>query len=337
MSSRYTPVSDLFNIYAANSKSFSDYSGGSLPYVSNGFYNNGVLGYVDPYPSDRIFKGGTIPVSAFCEAIVQKEDYLPRGNGGSGLIVLEPKTKMDYLQLSEYAAIINCALRWKYSYGRMVTKGRFLKESLPAVYISSIVIPNVNDIIANISNDYSPAASGAESSREIIINGIQGSSIANMMMRVPITELFELQHGDFHSIDALSAGPYPTVSRVDRNNGVVGLFEAPDGAVIYEPPSITVSTVSGDVFVQLEKFIATDNVVICTPKMVMEKETIFFAAVSLSLEKWRWSYGRQCYKNRFSKTEIFMPMRDGSIDEPAIKEFIAEQWGWGYIERFLRG
>ena len=320
MSENYIPVIDLFNIYTANSKSIVEYSSGCIPFVSNGFYNNGVLGYVDPYPSDRVFKGGTISVSAFCEAVVQKEDYLPRGNGGSGLIVLEPKANMDYLRLNGYAAIINNALKWKYSYGRMVTKGRFSKESIPNTDFSCIIPPNVNDIIASI-----------EKKQKIL-----KCEIASPLCRIPITDIFDLQHGSFHSIEALSIGSLPTVSRIDSNNGVVGLYDAPDDAEVFKSLTITVSTVSGDTFVQLENFIATDNVVICKPKIKLKTETVFFIALSLNLEKWRWSYGRQCYKNKFAKTEIYLPMQNGCIDELAIKKFITRQWGWNYIKQFSK-
>lgn len=322
-------ITDIFEIHTAKSKSIDDYSIGEIPFVSNGTYNNGVIGYVEPFPTDKVFKKGTISVSAFCDAIVHYSTYLPRGNGGSGLIVLEPKCFLTDKQLLTYAATINSSLKWKYSYGRMVTKKRLEKEKIPVYDTSKLYFPNVSNYIDKIK---------PVSKKQIEMN----------FVRIPIGDLFTLEHGDFHSIKDLSIGDIPTVSRINKNNGVVGLYEIPNGAKIYKPLLLTVSTVTGDAFVQLHKFIATDNVVICTPIFKMRITTLFFIAMSLNLEKWRWSYGRQCYKTKFSKTKIFVPIKDNInmqniydmpvkniLNEDIIEEFITQQWGWDYIYSFI--
>lgn len=180
------------------------------------------------------------------------------------------------------------------------------------------------------------------------IRPVSKKQIEMNFVRIPIVDLFTLEHGDFHSIKNLSFGNMPTVSRINKNNGIVGLYEIPDGAKIYEPLLLTVSTVTGDAFVQLHKFIATDNVVICNPIFEMRITTLFFIAMSLNLEKWRWSYGRQCYKTKFSKTSIFIPIKNNVdtkdisnmavkkvIDEDVIEKFVSQQWGWDYVYSFI--
>lgn len=322
-------IIDIFEIHTAKSKSIDDYSIGDIPFVSNGSYNNGVIGYVEPFPNDKLFKKGTISVSAFCDAIVHYSTYLPRGNGGSGLIILEPKQLLTNEQLLTYAAIINSSLKWKYSYGRMVTKKRFEQEMIPIYDTYNLYFPNIESYIKEIKP-------------------VSKKQIQMDFVRIPIIKLFTLEHGDFHSIKDLALGDMPTVSRIDSNNGIVGLYEVPNGANIYKPLLLTVSTVTGDAFVQLHNFIATDNVVICTPIFEMRITTLFFIALSLNLEKWRWCYGRQCYKTKFSKTSIFMPLKNNIIhsnisniptkdiiDEDKIEEFITQQWGWDYIYSFI--
>ena len=123
-----------------------------------------------------------------------------------------------------------------------------------------------------------------------------------------ILDLFNIKRGDFHSIADLYPGNIPTVSRVTDNNGIVGYYEPPDGAEIYRRGLITVSTVGGDAFLQLDDFIATDNVIVCNPKQELKITTMYFITLMLNYQKWRYSYGRQCYKEKFSQVSIFVPV-----------------------------
>lgn len=136
--------------------------------------------------------------------------------------------------------------------------------------------------------------------------------------KFPVTEFFTLKRGSFHSITNLDPGKYPTISRVTTDNGLVGFYDQPPGAQIWEPSTITVSTVGGDAFVQPVPFMATDNVVMCKPNDSYKDLTlpeIFFMQMMIDQVKWRYSYGRQCYQSKFAKTEIALPvLSDGEID-----------------------
>ena len=125
------PIENIFRIKNAKSKSIELYDNGPYPFVSNGFYNKGIVKYVTPYETDRIFKGGCISLSAFCEAIVQDKPFIARGNGGSGLSILEPLFNMDIAALNSYAAYINKYVAWRFSYGRMVSIERIAKITVP--------------------------------------------------------------------------------------------------------------------------------------------------------------------------------------------------------------
>ena len=81
-----------------------------------------------------------------------------------------------------------------------------------------------------------------------------------------ITDLFSLDRGHFHSIAALEAGKHPTISRVSVDNGCVGFYDIPENASMWKARTITVSSVTGDSFIQPTSFIATDNVVLCILK-----------------------------------------------------------------------
>lgn len=150
-----------------------------------------------------------------------------------------------------------------------------------------------------------------------------------------VTDLFDLKRGNFHSIANLDGGSYPTISRVSTDNGLVGFFDKPDKARVWEPGTISVSTVNGDAFVQPVPFIATDNVVLCVPKTNykdLSSSELFFVQLMINQVKWRYSYGRQCYKTKFATTEIVLPIKpDGHLDRDYMKAVVENTLHWPLI------
>jgi len=151
-----------------------------------------------------------------------------------------------------------------------------------------------------------------------------------------VKEIFELRRGHFHSLAALDKGEYPTISRVSTDNGFVGFYAKPEGAEILPSKTITVSTVSGDAFVQPVPFLATDNVVLCTPKKGhrhLSVASLYFIALMMNRVKWRFSYGRQCYMTKYTKTEIYLPIReDESLDVDYMESLVKRAKYWRIIE-----
>lgn len=151
-----------------------------------------------------------------------------------------------------------------------------------------------------------------------------------------VTDFFDLKRGNFHSIANLDSGAYPTVSRVSTDNGLVGFYDKPNKALIWTPGTITVSTVTGDAFVQPLPFIATDNVVLCLPNAQhegMSLTEVFFVRLMIEFVKWRYSYGRQCYKTKFAKTEITLPVKpNGEPDKEYMREVVESTTHWPLVK-----
>jgi len=120
-------ITDIFHVISARSKGFDQYDKGSVPFISNGMMKMGLVGFVEPHEKDKVIKADSISVTAFCDATIQNAPFLPRGNGGSGLVILTPKEKMSRQEMIFHAAYINRVFRWRFSYGRMVTKDRIKK------------------------------------------------------------------------------------------------------------------------------------------------------------------------------------------------------------------
>ncbi|MCH8043585.1 MAG: N-6 DNA methylase [Planctomycetes bacterium] len=151
-----------------------------------------------------------------------------------------------------------------------------------------------------------------------------------------ITELFELGRGHFHSIAALDSGTFPTISRVSTDNGCVGFYDIPAGASVWPARAITVSSVTGDAFVQPVPFIATDNVVLCIPRpeyASLRLSSLVFIQAMMNHMKWRYSYGRQCYKGKYAKTEIWLPVtKGGKLNEKYMANMVGQANHWSIIE-----
>jgi len=154
--------------------------------------------------------------------------------------------------------------------------------------------------------------------------------VTNMTTRTPkqrkfnFTDIFDVERGHFHAIDKLEPGEHATISRVSTDNGIVGFYKKPKNAQIFGPGFLTVSTVTGDVFLQHHSFMATDNVIICIPRKNLKIATLVYIQTIINRTKWRYSYGRQPYKRILQKAEFFLPVNS--------KNELNEEW----IERIVR-
>ena len=150
-----------------------------------------------------------------------------------------------------------------------------------------------------------------------------------------VTEFFNLKRGNFHSIADLDPGPYPTISRTSTDNGLIGFYDKPERAVVWEPGTISVSTVTGDAFIQPIPFIATDNVVLLIPREEysdLRLTTLVFTSVMINEVKWRYSYGRQCYKTKFATTNIMLPVKGSALDEDYMQSAVERASYWKLVK-----
>ena len=124
-------IDDIFTPHTARSLGFERYRPGDVAYVSNGLRDNGIIGFVKPKPTDKLFTFVGIVLSAFCEATVQIPPFVARGNGGSGVMVLEPKEILTADQLGFIAAYINTYVSWRFSWYRQASVDRIRLIHIP--------------------------------------------------------------------------------------------------------------------------------------------------------------------------------------------------------------
>ena len=85
------------------------------------FYERIIVGYVKPLENETVYGTAGITISAMSGASVQAPPFIARGTGGSGLVVLQPKTDMVPEQLLCVAADYNRTTRWRFSWYRQIT------------------------------------------------------------------------------------------------------------------------------------------------------------------------------------------------------------------------
>ncbi len=290
---------------------------GSALLVSSQGVDNGCYGFFDissKYKPPFI----TVPrTGSIGEAFVQMYPCAVDGN----CLVLEPKQELP-IEYFFYIAFQIRTGKWRYRYGRQITPDRLAKLEVisPEDFKTDVSYENlVHTLYPKMSQHlYNP-------------ENVSQTRIFQ------IDELFDPQRGHFHAIDRLEEGIFPTVSRVSDNNGVVGFYNKPANAKVFPKGIITVSTVTGDAFVQQTPFIATDNVVMCIPKRPLRISTLLYIVTLLNKVKWRYSYGRQCYKTNLQKTVLSLPIiNDDVIDENYIERIVTTLPYWDeYKARLL--
>lgn len=279
-------VSDFFTILNARSKGFGDHKLGNIPFVTNGTDNNGILGFVTPFKSEKVFKEKGICVSSFCEATVQKPPFLPRGNGGSGLIVLLPKIAMDYSDLFFYASEINL-FKWKFSFGRMVIADRL--AALP------------------LSNNLRKRPINTQLMQLVKARKPNPTTIKGKLIKQPIGLLFDVNYGqkEYENKENLEVGKTILVSSKGENKGCYGFFNIP---AHYKAPLITVPRTGtiGHAFVQEINCCANSDCLILQPKENSELglNQLYQIAYQIRSIKWKFNYGRKITPERLKKEEV---------------------------------
>lgn len=285
--------------------------------ISSQSTNNGCYGFYDVPITHDTYVISVPRTGSIGYAFVQNHSCSIDDN----CLVLTPRDRYSL----EYLFYISYMIRkdkWRFRYGRQITPSRLGKMMVktPQEFKINISYTKIfNELYPNKNRkNYSP---------------IKPSKFSNFNIK----KLFKIDRGDFHAIDRLKPGKIPTISRISDNNGLVGFYKKPSNAQLYKKGIITISTVTGDAFLQLNHFIATDNVLILNPKKKFQLTTLFYIVTVLNSYKWRYSYGRQPYKRIFEKTDIILPVDEqNNLDEKYMKSIIENNEYWEYLKKQLK-
>jgi len=311
-----TTIDDLFDFKTGSLAALGLTDNGDVPLVYGTSLNNGIVKFVSVDNEDQIFKPPLITVSYLGMAFVQLVPFTTSVVDKSNIIILQPKRKMSVEELYFYSTLINQHAQFGFHYGRRMNMKKLKKLKIQDFKGTKLKV------------DFNPIFQKRKEGIKILSH--------KKWKYFNILTFFHLIRSNFHAIDRLDNGNFPTVSRITHNNGIVGFYDKPEGANVYPRFWITVSTTSGKAYVQMNDFIATDNVVILEPKRNLKITTLFFIQFMINKASWRYSYGRQCYKKTFSKTNVYLPIDDNDeIDETIMEKIVKNTQYYDYIELIL--
>jgi hypothetical protein len=309
-------IDEVFQLHTAKSGSFAQHGPGTVAFATNGFKNNGVLGFVKPLPSDKVFKFLGITLSAFCEATVQIPPFIARGNGGSGLIVLEPKETLSAAQLGYIAAYINKDLRWRFSWSRQASVDRVRRLEIP------------DPATCEITFDVKPLLPGTTE--------MNRSRVRSAFDFVTLDAIYAMVAGDYHNASSLPEGDIPLVSCGDANNGIMGFVDVPTDRVYDHRLTIAfngMNTLTAKYHPY--QFATKDDVAVCEPREPLRLSSEIFIQLMLNRERWRYSYYRKCYMDKLKRFSIPLPVKNGGLDEDAMEAILTAHPYWQFVKTRL--
>ncbi len=315
----------LFDVKSGDCHAVDELDDGDTPLVSCGDVNHGFIGRFDIPPEKRYRDTITVAYNGSWPLSAKFRPYEFGAKDDIGILIAHQP--LGELTLAYIASLLN-SMRWRFSYGRKCfrTKLKQMEIKVPVTHHKGLIQIDesyIDKIVGMRDMDMRP---NLRKKRQL-----NAMPLINWETKF-LSDIFELQRGNFHSLKNLGKGSCATVSRTENDNGVVGYFEQPEVSIKYAPGLVTVSTVSGDAFVQVENFIATDNVIVCVPLRDMRITTAYLIASMINHQKWRYGYGRQCYKEKLSVLTIQVPWRNGGIDEITIEKIIERQPYWPYVK-----
>jgi len=311
-----TKIKELFEVKNAKSKGFEHYEEGDVPFVTNGDYDNSIVGFVKPLEKDRVFNKPSICLSSFCEATIQTPPFLPRGNGGSGLVVLVPKKEMTKEELYFYTAQINM-MKWKFSFSRMLI-GRRIQN------LKIVTYQNIKIKIKEKLNELIPKEKSKQKIKE-----------NQNIQIVRVKDLCEVKKKTAIPQNAMNLnGNVPYVTTSSMNNGV-SQFADEEPNFEGKCLSVALNGSVGEVFFQIDDFITSGDNAVLTIKEGYNPYLLLFIGTLIRNHQWRYNYYRKMSLDKLKNLELPIPIKDEKIDLEYIDSIVKNAYGFEEVKRYL--
>jgi type I restriction enzyme M protein len=144
--------------------------------------------------------------------------------------------------------------------------------------------------------------------------------------------LYDLVAGHYHSLSDLPPGNVPVVSCGDQNNGISGYYDVQQHL---NRNKLTIAFNGMNTLTTKYHpytFAAKDDVAICSPKRPLRLTTQLFVQMMLNRERWRFSYYRKCFIDKLRRYQVYLPTKDGQIDEDAIQGLVETSPYWSFLK-----
>ena len=136
-----------------------------------------------------------------------------------------------------------------------------------------------------------------------------------------VTNLFNYSRGTRLIKSNRQDGKYPLVTAGEFNQGVKGFIE-PNTQKIYNN-AITIDMFC-NTFVHLDDFCCDDNILVLQSKNPINHKALFYIATVMSMDKYKFGYGKQYRMNSLEAHKILLPTLGGEINFSFMEKFIEE-------------
>lgn len=295
---------------------------GSIPLISCKTEDHGVEGWFD-IPLDDTY---TDVVTIACDGTPLTSFYHPyRFAAKDNILVCTPNEGIKASTIYYAIAYLNKE-RWRFSYGRKCYENKVGKVSIlfPINDYGEIDQTMIENILKEKKmNDFIPKKRETQKITPI--------SIINFK-RIPITDLFILKSGDYHNASSLPEGTIPLISCGEKNNGVIRQCSVPEDKIYENTLTIAYNGQPLTTKYHPYRFAAKDDVAICIPIKELKESTFIYLQFILNRQRWRYSYGRKCFREKMERQQLFVPLNTkGEIDEENIEKIVSNTNYWDYL------
>lgn len=331
-------LSEIFHIYSGNKLDFNKMttSKNGISFVSRTSKNNGVVAYVEEIGTVKPFNEGLITVSLGGSYVLSTFIQPRRFYTGQNVAVLEPIEPMTDIIKAYYCKCITMN-RYKYSaFGREANKT-----------LKDLLLPSYDEIPIEFTQLKIPDFSNIPNKSEE--NGLDTIN-SSEWREFTYKEIFDIKGGYYNKKpEKHTAGIIPFIGATRENNGITGLYSEEDISMYHKNGSTTTDSYNlkifkkkcitvvnngasvGNAFYQENIFTCSHDVnVLYLKNYELNKYVAMFLITIITLDKYRWNYGRKWRPNRMGESIIKLPTK---FDKQK-KEYTPD---YEYMENFIKG
>ena len=329
---KYFLLGDMFRVVLTKGDiKANDMEYGSIPLISSGEGNNGVVKYISKEGDGKaeMFPDNTITLDMFCHANYQDKEYFAVGHGRVNVLI--PK-----FNINSYVGLFICSLinreKYRFSYGRAVysTVAEKIKIKLPVTPAGTPDWKFMEDFVKDQIIPQLP-----KKAQKVWLQKYDTTPQKHEDMKLntqewkyyTIGDLFrvELTKGDIKA-DEVDSGDIPLISSGDGNNGVVKYIskEGDGKAEMFPDNTITLDMFCNANYQGLAYYaVGHGRVNILFPKFELNKYIGIFICTLINREEYRFSYGRAVYSTVAEKMKIKLPVTPaGTPDWQFMEDYI---------------
>ena len=328
---KYFLLGDMFRVVLTKGDiKANDMEYGSIPLISSGEGNNGVVKYISKEGDGKaeMFPDNTITLDMFCHANYQDKEYFAVGHGRVNVLI--PK-----FNINSYVGLFICSLinreKYRFSYGRAVysTVAEKIKIKLPVTPAGTPDWKYMEDFVKDQIIPQLP-----KKAQRVWLQKYDTQPMQQEKMKLNTDEwkwflpsdiFTEISIAPSSDLNSLELDPFGVnyLSRAVVNNGYECKVKRDESKVTRGNfISVVMVGVPSFAFYQKNDVICSQNILVLRYPAINQYNALFLCTI-LQKDGYRYSYGRTLSKANFLQTRIKLPVTPaGTPDWQFMEDYI---------------